>query len=106
METSDLITPQIGTTCPALKKEDYEYHLSGDCTSYCICLLTNKPCIGRRIADPQDRTSQFFSRAKCMISQKGLHDCPIYGVSKDLFVEIFKDKANQEINRIKQSYTL
>ena len=32
--------PVIGTTCPALYKENYEYHLSGDCKKYLyICII-------------------------------------------------------------------
>lgn len=32
--------PEIGTRCPALIKEDYEYPLSGDCNGLCIVPLT------------------------------------------------------------------
>jgi len=28
--------PVIGTTCPALYKEDYTYHLSGDAAEFCL----------------------------------------------------------------------
>lgn len=93
----DLITPQIGTTCPAMTNENYGYHLSGDCKQFCICSLTNKQCTGIRVADPDDASSQFFSRGKCMVSQKGLKSCPVYGVSKETFAQIIKDKAEKEL---------
>lgn len=97
MEDNDLITPQIGATCPALTNENYEYHLSGDCKPFCICSLNDKPCIGRRIDDPEDRSSQFFSRGKCMISKSGLKSCPVYGASKEVFTQIIKDKMNKQL---------
>ena len=63
-------TPEIGTTCPALYKEDYGYHLSGDCTKFCLCILNDMKCIGRVISDPDDQSSQFFSRGKCSIDME------------------------------------
>lgn len=95
----DLITPQIGTTCPALTNENYEYHLSGDCKPFCICSLNDQPCKGRIIADPDDQSSQFFSRGKCMISQSGLKSCPVYGASKETFAQIIKDKMQKELDK-------
>lgn len=94
----DLTTPKIGTTCPALVNENYQYHLSDDCEPFCVCSLNNQPCKGRRIVDPEDHSSQFFSRAKCMISQRGLESCPVFGVSKETFGHIIKDKMRQELD--------
>jgi hypothetical protein len=94
----DLSTPQIGTTCPALRNENYEYHLSGDCKPFCICSLNDQPCKGRRIEDPNDQSSQFFSRGKCMISQSGLKSCPVYGASKETFAQIIKDKMQKALD--------
>lgn len=84
---------EIGTTCPALTKENYSYMLSGDCSEYCICSLTDKPCIGRTITDPNDQSSQFFSRAKCGIDKEELKYCPVYGVSKETFAAIVTDRS-------------
>jgi hypothetical protein len=98
METDkDLFTPEIGKTCPALTNENYEYHLSGDCRPFCICSLNDQPCKGRVIDDPEDRTSQFFSRAKCMMSKEGLNSCPVYGSSLQVFELIIKEKAEKQL---------
>lgn len=94
----DLKIPQIGTTCPALTNENYEYHLSGDCKNFCICSLNNKPCKGRRIGDPDGASSDFFSRGKCMVSINGLKSCPVHGISKETFVLILKDKMQKELD--------
>lgn len=95
----DLYTPEIGTTCPALSNENYEYHLAGDCKVYCICTLNDQPCKGRVISDPEDRSSQFFGRGKCMISKSGLKSCPAYGLSKETFTLIVKDKMQKELEQ-------
>lgn len=97
-ENNDLYTPEIGTTCPALTNENYEYHLSDDCKPFNICSLNNQPCKGRVIADPENRTSQFFSKAKCMISKKGLNSCPVYGCSNKVFKLIIREKMEKELN--------
>jgi len=94
----DLTTPQIGTTCPALTNENYEYRLSGDCKPFCICSLNDQPCTGRSIEDPEDRSSNFFSRGKCMISQRGLKRCPVFGASNETFAQIIKDKMQKELD--------
>lgn len=91
-------TPQIGTTCPALINENYEYHLSGDCDEYCRCSINNEPCVGRTINDPDDRSSQFFSRGMCGIDEREIKKCPVYGVSKETFRLILKDRAEKELN--------
>ena len=88
---------KIGTTCPALTKENYEYHLSGDARDYCRCILNDRACTGRVISDPDDASSRFFSRGKCSIEQKGLEKCPLYGSSKETFRQIIKDKAEKEL---------
>ena len=97
MNNEDWSKPVIGTTCPVLTNENYEYHLSGDCEEFCICSLNNKKCTGRVIADTDDQSSQFFSRAKCLISQKGLRKCPVYGSSKETFQSIIKEKSMREM---------
>lgn len=88
---------KIGTTCPGLINENYKYHLSGDCVKFCICSLTNKACLGRQISDPDDQSSQFFSRTKCSISKKGLESCPIYGASRETFIQVIKEKLQKEL---------
>lgn len=97
MIDNDLTIPAIGTTCPALTNENYSYHLSGDCEVFCICSLNDQPCKGRRIEDPGNQSSRFFSRGKCMISQEGLKSCPVYGSSKETFKQIIKDKMQKEL---------
>jgi len=67
-----------GITCPALTKENYEYHLSGDAASFCICILNELPCKGRVIRDPDHQSSQFFSRGKCVIDMDKIITCPMY----------------------------
>ena len=94
---NELRIPQIGTTCPALTNENYDYHLSGDCRKFCICTLNNQPCTGRRIEDPNNQSSQFFSRGRCMIDDAGLKKCPVYGSSKETFAKIIKDKMQKEL---------
>jgi len=89
-------TPVIGTTCPALTKENYKYHLSGDCDEFCRCSITEKPCLGREISDPDDQTSRFFSRGKCSINLNKIKKCPLYGVSKETFQAVLKDRAQRE----------
>jgi hypothetical protein len=95
---SDVRVPDVGTTCPALINENYEYHLSGDCRSFCICSLNNQACKGRVVRDPDELTGRFFQRGRCMISQKGLESCPVYGASKEVFVQILKDKMQNELD--------
>ena len=91
-------TPEIGTTCPALVKENYEYHLSGDCDEFCLCSINDKPCRGRVIGDPEDASSRFFSRGMCNIDLKKIKRCPVYGVSKETFEAIIRDRAQRELD--------
>lgn len=90
--------PEIGTTCPALSKENYGYEISGDCEEYCICTITGNGCFGRTIEDPLDYSSQFFSRGMCNIDFNRIKRCPLYGVSKETFAAIVKDRAEKELN--------
>lgn len=91
-------TPVIGATCPALYKENYEYHLSGDSTKFCLCILNDRKCVGREIIDPDDQSSQFFSRGKCSIDMEEIKKCPMYGMSKETFQTILKEKAQKELD--------
>jgi hypothetical protein len=91
-------SPVIGTTCPALYNENYEYHLSGDCTKFCKCILNDEKCIGRVISDPDDQSSQFFSRGKCSIDMDKIKKCPIYGMSTDTFKTILKERHQKELD--------
>ena len=93
------ITPQIGKTCPALTKEDYEYHLSGDTDErYCLCILNDEPCKGRVVADTDDQSSQFFSRARCYINTEKIKSCPLYGMGKETFKQILKERHEKLLN--------
>lgn len=91
-------TVEVGTTCPALTKENYKYHLSGDAADYCICAITGNGCFGRVISDPDDQSSQFFSRGKCSIDPEEIKRCPLYGVSKETFQAVLRDRAQREFN--------
>jgi hypothetical protein len=90
--------PEIGTTCPALSKEDYNYYLSGHCEEFCICSITGNGCFGRTIEDPKDASSQFFSRGMCNIDLNRIKRCPLYGVSKETFAAIVKDRMQKELD--------
>lgn len=98
-------TPTIGTTCAALINENYENHLSDDCNAFCVCLITDKPCLGRVISDDQDQSSRFFSRARCGMDKEKLQKCPAYGVSKEMVVELIglRQKAllREKLEKIK-----
>jgi hypothetical protein len=87
-----------GTICPALIKEDYEYHLSGDAAKFCICTLNNEACKGRVISDPDNLSSQFFSRGKCSIDMEEIKKCPVYGCSASILKLILKEKLEKEMN--------
>jgi hypothetical protein len=89
--------PEIGTTCPALSKENYEYHLSGDAAEFCICAINGNACFGRTISDPLDYSSQFFSRGMCNIDLDEIKNCPLYGMSKETFAVIVKERAEREL---------
>lgn len=88
----------LGLICPAMINEKYEYELSGDAGRNCTCAITDKRCTGVVVADPDDQSSQFFSRGKCMIDDDKLKDCPVYGSSKETFRNLIKDRADKELN--------
>jgi len=96
---SKLITPKVGKTCPALTNEDYEYHLSGDAYSkYNKCMLNGRTCVGINVTDPDDQSSQFFSRGKAGINMDDIKKCPVYGSSKETIAIIVKEKAQRELD--------
>jgi len=99
MKSKKVKNTVIGETCPALTNENYDYHLSGDCNKYCKCLLNDKKCIARIIDDPDDASSQFVSRAKCLIDKNKLNDCPVYGMSNETFKLILTDKTQSELQK-------
>jgi hypothetical protein len=60
--------------CPALTNENYDYMLSGDCLSHCTCMLNDRRCIGFDVVDPEDRSSQFFSKGKNILNRTGFRN--------------------------------
>lgn len=95
---SDLKTPKIGTTCPALMDENYEYDLSGDAyNGHNKCMLNGKTCVGIVVTDPEDRSSQFFSRGKPSVDMDAIQECPVYGSSKETIMTIVKEKAEADL---------
>lgn len=85
--------------CLGLTNENYEYHLSGDCREFCKCMITGNPCLGKTIRDPEDRSSQFFSRAKVVMDvELAKKSCPLYGAPKEIFSVIIKERAEKELN--------
>lgn len=89
--------PKIGKTCPVMIKENYDYHLSGDAAKFCVCSLNNKPCLGVVVSDPDEQSSQFFSRGKCMIDTERIKRCPVYGATKEIFELIIKNQIAKEL---------
>lgn len=89
-----------GTICPALSNEDYDYKLSGDFKTNCICIITGKKCLGKTIQDPEDQSSQFFSRGRIIMVEEKLNQCPCYGISKDILKIILQERLDKE-NEIK-----
>lgn len=87
----------MGKICNGLIKEDYDYHLSGDCYGYCHCVVTNKRCVGIDVDDPEDRSSQFFSRGKNIPNEEKLKKCPMFGLSVETFQSIVKEKLTLEL---------
>jgi hypothetical protein len=83
--------------CPALINENYEYMLSGDCSSYCTCMINNRRCVGFKVEDPEDRSSQFFSRGKNVLDEKAIKKCPVYGSSAETIASIIKEKHEKEL---------
>lgn len=95
----NLITPEVGSTCPALSNENYEYHLFDDAGEYCICNVTEKPCIGRVVIDIENRSSRFFAKGKCMINVERLNNCPLFGAPKNVVKEVIKARNEKELNK-------
>lgn len=94
-----LRTPaSFGLICPFMINESYEYELSGDAGRNCTCAIIDKRRTGVVVADPDDQSSQFFSRGKCMIDDDKLKDYPVYGSTKETFRNLIKDRADKEIN--------
>jgi len=91
--------PKVGETCPAMINEDYEYHLSGDCLSYCTCLLNDEQCVGIVRVDDDDRSSEFFSRARNRFDEEAINRCPMYGVSAETIKQFIIEKANTEMEK-------
>lgn len=97
--------PTIGATCPALTNENYDYHLSGECSAYCICAINQKPCLGRIIGDFDEQSSRFVGRAKCTIDAKEISKCPVYGASIETLKVILEERIHcentQRLNSLK-----
>ena len=93
-----LTQPVVGATCPALTDENYEYHLSGDSAKFCRCTINDEPCVGMVVRDDEDQSSRFFSRGRCWIDMKAIKKCPLYGVSKETFHSIIRDRAERELD--------
>jgi hypothetical protein len=94
---SSITSPVSGSTCPLLKNENYEYAFSGDLSEFCKCAVTDNPCFGKVIYDPEDRSNQFFFRAKCGICKDSIRKCPLYGMPIEVMCEVVKvvNKRNE-----------
>ena len=84
--------------CPALIDLNYEYHLSGDAAKFCRCVMNNEPCVGRIVTDPDELSSDYFSRGKCSIDLERIKKCPMYGISAETFKIVLKEKQEMELN--------
>lgn len=82
--------------CNALIKEIFKYQFSEDCNNSCLCSLTNLRCIAIEIADPENRSSQFFSRAKNIFNKNKAQYCPLYGQSEEKIKELMIEKIKKE----------
>ena len=68
------------------------------CQVFCKCSITNNACVGREIGDPDDESSRFFSRGKITMNvETARNKCPVYGVSKETFASILKDRLEREL---------
>jgi hypothetical protein len=85
--------------CPALTNQNYEYHFSGDCAPFCKCSITGNDCIGKTVDDPEDRSSQFFSRGKVIMDVSRGKRCPLYGASKGIISGLLKEKTERELEQ-------
>ena len=84
-------------SCPGLINENYEYHLSGDCSPFCKCAITGRDCTGKTVQDTEDRSSQFFSRGKVVMEVAEGEKCPLYGASKEIISSVLKDRAERDL---------
>ena len=87
--------------CTALTNENYEYRLSGDNNDYCICTLNDRKCIGIDVEDPNNQSSQFFSKGKNVINEKNMQNCPAYGCTKEVITLILEGKTKNKLENIK-----
>lgn len=87
----------MGKICNGLINEDYDYKLSGDCLAFCKCVVTNKRCIGMTVQDPDDQSSQFFSRGKNVPVESKLKSCPLFGLSVESFQKIVEEKTEMDL---------
>lgn len=53
--------------------------------------------MGIVIDDPDNRSSPFFSRGKCMVDKDAINQCPVYGCSKEIFASIIREKMEKEL---------
>lgn len=83
--------------CNGLINEDYNYHLSGDCLEFCLCVVTNKRCLGVDVGDPGNQSSQFFSRGKNVFNENKMKKCPLYGATSEMFETIVKNRMEVEL---------
>lgn len=83
--------------CLAMTNVDFDYKLSGDCKDYCVCSITGKHCIGVIVADPDDASSRFFSRAKNIVDPDRMVKCPCNGLSKETLAVIMRERLEQKI---------
>lgn len=93
----DLFIPEAGTTCHALINENYETMLSGECHKYCTCAITEKQCSGAYLQDDEDASSRFVSRARNHMSQFRLNSCPMYGLSREIYILAVKERAQKKL---------
>lgn len=83
--------------CPGLINENYEDHLSEDCSPFCKCTITGRDCIGKTVQDPEYQSSQFFSRGKVVMEVTKGEKCPLYGASKEIISSVLKDRAERDL---------
>ena len=94
---NDIFIPEAGTTCHALINENYETMLSGECNKFCTCAITERQCSGAYIDDSEDASSQFVSRARNHMSNRRLNSCPMYGLSREIYVLAVKERAQKKL---------
>lgn len=90
-----IVKPKIGTTCPALIKENYQQDLSGDCLRNCKCAVTDNRCLG--VIVEEHGSSQFFSRGYNRIDTEKIKKCPMYGCSKETLIQAVKERMESKL---------